>query len=123
MENLPDLDTIMTTITDWTNRILAVELPVPDAALIFAFILIIFAMRLTARSTKDSLRTEIEEVYQSELLLANRRAQQAKGELRKAELEIERERQKRRREAMRGGDPRRKNKPRLVEPPKVIQQV
>ena len=123
MENLPDLDAILTTVTGWTNRILSMELPIPDAALIFAFILITFAMRSTARSSKDDLRAEIEEVYQSELLLANRRAQQAKGELRKAELEIERERQKRRREAMRGGDTRRTKSPRLLETSKTIQQV
>jgi hypothetical protein len=123
MENLPDFDAIMTTITDWTNRILSVELPTPDAVLIFAFILIAFAMRLAARSSKDDVRTEIEEIYQTELLLANRRAQQAKGDLRKAHLEIERERQKRRRETMRGGDTRRTNGPRLVEANKTIQQV
>lgn len=123
MENLPNLDTIMTTITDWSARILNLDLPVPDAALILAFILITLAMRLNARSSKESVRVQVEEVYQAELLLANRRAQQAKGQLHKANLEIERERQKRRREAARGNDTRKTKGPRLVDVPKTIQQA
>lgn len=121
MESLPDFDTVMTTLADWSARVLNLELPIPDAALIFAFLLIIYAMRLNARSTKDGVRMDVEEVYQAELLLANRRAQQAKGELRKAHLEIERERQKRRREAVRHDVSRRNKVPRLVE--QSIQQV
>ena len=96
MENLPDFDTILTALTDWTTRILSIELPVPDAALIVAFVLMAYALRLNTRAIKEGVRADIEEIYQSELLLANRRTQQAKGDLRKAHLEIERERQKRR---------------------------
>lgn len=110
MDALPSFDEILQTARlwtdfalqnggDWAARLLAVDLPVPDAALLFAFCLLLYAVRTTANGAADRSRDEIEAVYQSELLTANRRAQQARGELQSAKKEIERERQKRRREA------------------------
>ncbi|PJI91533.1 hypothetical protein BC777_0362 [Yoonia maricola] len=123
MENLPDFDTILTALTDWTARILSIELPIPDAALVLAFVLMAYALRLNTRAIKEDVRADIEEIYQAELLLANRRTQQAKGDLRKAQMEIERERQKRRREAVRNDSTRRVHGPRLVEAAQNFQQV
>ncbi|MEM0934398.1 MAG: hypothetical protein AAF646_15060 [Pseudomonadota bacterium] len=81
------------------QSLLALELPVPDLALVGAFILAVVATMLAQRGkTQDACR-QVEALYQAELLTANRRAQQARGALRSAKLEIERERQRRRREA------------------------
>lgn len=99
MEFLPDLETLTTTLGAWTTRVMSFDPPIPDAALILAFILAVYAIKLAGRSTRERARSDIEALYQSELLLANRRAQQARGDLRKAHLAMERERQKRRRDA------------------------
>ncbi|MDX8346852.1 hypothetical protein SLH49_02530 [Cognatiyoonia sp. IB215446] len=98
MENLPSIDSILAAASQWMSHLMAFELPVPDAALILAFLLAAYAMRLSHRGATDQSRAEVENLYQAELLLANRRTHQAQGELRKAHLELERERQKRRRE-------------------------
>jgi len=104
----------MTTLGAWTTGVMGFELPIPDAALILAFILAVYAIKLGSRPTKDRGRSDVEELYQAELLLANRRAQQARGELRKAHLAMERERQKRRREAGRADTTNRRNNLRAI---------
>ncbi|MFP7675471.1 hypothetical protein ACG74X_19145 [Marivita sp. S0852] len=101
---------------DLLSKAMMVDLPVPDTALLAAFALLVVATFLIAQQSKNKVRGEIEDLYQAELLLANRRAQQAKGELRRAELLIERERQKRRREASRAHQKTRRPTPKLVEP-------
>lgn len=98
MENLPQIETILSTAQNWLGRVLAVELPVPDAALLLAFVLGVYAIRLNYRNVGDRTRSEVAALYQEELLQANRRAQHARDDLRKAKLEMERERQRRRRE-------------------------
>ncbi|MEM9788248.1 MAG: hypothetical protein AAF801_17250 [Pseudomonadota bacterium] len=98
MENLPSLETVLSTLTDGINRLVAFDLPVPDAALLLAFVLAAYAIRLGHRSATDQVRADVENLYQAELLLANRRMHQAQADLRKAHMELERERQKRRRE-------------------------
>ncbi|SFS15303.1 hypothetical protein [Yoonia litorea] len=124
MENLPDFDTITTNLSQWADWTLRVEFPIPDAALVVAFVLALYAVRLSASAAKDSVRDEVEQLYQAELLQANRKIQQAKAELRKAQLEIERERQKRRRDTIRGATgARRAPTPRLVETPKTLERV
>lgn len=101
---------------DWSAEagswLLAVDLPVPDIALVGAFALAVAATTLSQRGRNQAAQSEVEDLYRAELLTANRRAQQARGELRQAKQAIERERQKRRREAA-GSKPhaRLKNRP------------
>lgn len=130
MDALPTLDTIMQTTSQWTyasmqftgewvTRILAVDLPVPDVALLFAFALLIYAARTNAGGSAEQTRAEIEAIYNAELLTANRRNQQARSELQSAKKEIERERQKRRREARGEFRGARRATPQVVEMPNV----
>lgn len=86
----------MQTANTFLMRVAAIDLPIPDAALVIGFALLACAIMLSSRGTAERIRSEIVEQYQAELLTANRRAQQARADLRKAELEVERERQKRR---------------------------
>lgn len=92
------------------------DVPVPDAALLLASALVVAATFLIARRSKNEVRGEIDDLYQAELLQANRRTYQAKAELKKANTLIERERQKRRREATRNNPKARRAAPQLVEP-------
>jgi hypothetical protein len=80
-------------------RLAAVELPVPDLALVGAFAFAVGATILSHRGRDEKALSTIEELYRAELLTANRRAQQAHDELGRARREIEHERQKRRRAA------------------------
>ena len=98
MENFPSLETIRASVDVWLTRLVTFDLPIPDTALLLAFALAAYALRLNNRSTAEQARTDVENLYQAELLLANRRTHQAQSDLRKAHLELERERQKRRRE-------------------------
>ncbi|MEL6585406.1 MAG: hypothetical protein AAFY65_02540 [Pseudomonadota bacterium] len=99
MEILAELRALQDPALRLLDRVIGVELPIPDVALICAFALLLVAVNLSQRSTAKDIRADVEAIYQAELLTANRRAQQAKGELTKAKMEIERERQKRRRDA------------------------
>ncbi|NNE89048.1 MAG: hypothetical protein HKN27_13315 [Silicimonas sp.] len=98
MFTTPSLD-VTQTMAFWADRIFTYDVPIPDVALLFATGLFIYAVRVWTNASSDTALREIEGVYQGELLTANRRAQQARDNLRKAQTEIERERQKRRRAA------------------------
>lgn len=99
MELPARLDPWIAWLTDAGMRLVAFDLPVPDAALIAAAVLVVLATALSQRGRVQDAHAQMESLYQAELLTANRRAQQARGELRRAKLEIEKERQKRRRES------------------------
>lgn len=86
------------------SSVASITLPIPDVAMVFAFALLAGAIKLSSRGEIERVRADVTEQFQSELLSTNRRAQQVRGELRKAQLETERERQRRRNERLRGDD-------------------
>lgn len=73
------------------------EVPVPDAAMLAGFLLLLAVIHRSHRSSMAGVSELVEKAYRVELLTANRRAYSARADLRKAELEIERERQRKRR--------------------------
>lgn len=95
------LDTIAGTASAWARQAVIMDLPVPDIALLAGFGVLLFAVWANARSAVARNRARIAGLYQAELLATSRKAQRAQADLRRAELLIERERQKRRRESNR----------------------
>jgi len=96
----PFILTLQTTAASWAQQVISFDIPVPDIALIGAPALLICAVWASAQARVARAQQQLA-AYQAELLTMNRRTQQARGELRRAEQLIERERQKRRREANR----------------------
>lgn len=79
------------------DMVTAFEVPVPDAAMLAAFVLLLLMIQRAHRSSLAGVKGVVEDAYRAELLTANRRVYQVRNDLRKAELEIERERQRKRR--------------------------
>ncbi|MEO1678365.1 MAG: hypothetical protein AAFU80_09425 [Pseudomonadota bacterium] len=84
-------------ITDAIAAIAAFSVPVPDAAILGLFAFLLIAIHRSHRRGLARTRLALEDAYTAELVTANRRAYQARGELTKLRLEMERERQKKRR--------------------------
>jgi hypothetical protein len=103
LDRLPGAESALGLVGDRVSQggawLLTVELPVPDLALLGAFVLAAGATILSQRGRSRVKRRSVEDLFRAELLAANRRAQQAHGELSRARMAIEHERQKRRREA------------------------
>ena len=78
-------------------RLGSLEVPVPDSIMIALFVALLFALHRTQRRAVRRTRDSLETAYAAELVTANRRTHQARTELSKANLELERERQKKRR--------------------------
>ena len=81
----------------WMTAIHDFDVPVPDAAILAAFLVLLVLIRRSHRTALAGVQDLVEDTYRAELLTANRRVYQARNDLRKAELEIERERQRKRR--------------------------
>ncbi|WP_299081345.1 hypothetical protein [uncultured Ruegeria sp.] len=72
------------------------EAPLPDYLMLGTFVILLFALHRSSRAGVLKFRTKLEEAYQQELLTANRRMHQARGDLRRLQQEMERERQRKR---------------------------
>ena len=126
MEHLERLEPLLAEARVWGEhasalgeRALAIELPVPDVAVLAASLLGMVCIFLSQSGRAQDAQAELEDVYRAELLSANRRTQQVQGALRRAHLDIERERQKRRRDAIDA----RERKARIVPLPKPAERT
>ena len=95
---------------DFVMAVRDFEVPVPDAAMLVGFLLLMLLIQRSHRKSLAGVKGVIEGAYRAELLTANRRAYNARNDLRKAELEIERERQRKRRLQYEAAAARRKNR-------------
>lgn len=94
----------------------AFEAPLPDYLMLGAFVILLLALYRSGRKGINRVQTDLAGAYQKELLTANRRAHQARSELRRAHLELERERQRKRRAMRDQGPSNRGATPRRLEP-------
>ena len=89
------------TVMVGARKLAAIEDPVDGLAKIRGELVACYAIWAYARVSISRAHATVASAYKAELLTANRRTQQARTALRRAELLIERERQKRRRETNR----------------------
>lgn len=79
------------------TRVETFEAPVPDSLLLALFVVILLALHRAHIKATRRMKARLEAAYAAELVTANRRVHQARNELSKANLEIEHERQNKRR--------------------------
>ncbi|MGL4237587.1 hypothetical protein [Tabrizicola sp.] len=83
-------------LKDYMATVANFEVPVPDAAMLALFAVLIFALQRSQRAAVNGMRATLEAAYAEELLTANRRGHRARSDLVIARREIEHERQRKR---------------------------
>jgi hypothetical protein len=81
---------------DLLASLAAFTVPVPDAALLALFAVILLSLQRAHRKANTALRLRLEAAYADELITAHRRGQSARADLIRAKREIEHERQRKR---------------------------
>jgi hypothetical protein len=97
MERAPDLAAGLAALGDWGAALLTYNSRVPDSVFFAVCCVLILLSRRTMRETVAGLERRFADVFRDELLRANRRTQSMRRELDDARLDIERDRQDKRR--------------------------
>lgn len=89
---------------DLVARAISFTAPIPDSAMIGIFLALLVGLHWSHVRASRRARAALQAVYTNELVKANRLTHQARAEVTHARLEIERERQKKRRVERRAPD-------------------
>jgi hypothetical protein len=81
---------------DILNAVIAFDVPIPDAAILGVFVVLGAVLVRSHRVAMKSMRSQMEQAYAHELVVAHRRVHHARADLGTAQRELEHGRQRKR---------------------------